>query len=238
MSCLCAFQDKPNLLYNSAVMSKIALSKPTLIMLYGFPGSGKTHFARQFSEYVGAAHVQGDRIRYELFEKPQYDKQENEVVSHLMEYMAEEFLNAGISVIFDINAARLSQRRNLRDMARKTHAAYSLIWLQIDPESAFVRASTRDRRKSDDKYAMPIDRSIYDKQVATMQNPREEDYIVISGKHTFNSQRNTAIKKLYELGLVDAAGLTSSVVKPGLVNLVPNPMGGRVDPARRNIVIR
>jgi predicted kinase len=219
-------------------MSKIALSKPTLIMLYGFPGSGKTHFARQFSEYIHAAHVQGDRIRYELFEKPQYDKQENEVVSHLMEYMAEEFLHAGISVIFDINAVRLSQRRALRDMARKAHAAHALIWLQIDPESAFMRASTRDRRKSDDKYAMPIDRTIFDRQITNMQNPRDEDYVVISGKHTFNSQRNTAIKKLYEFGLVDSASLTSSVVKPGLVNLVPNPLGGRVDPTRRNIVIR
>lgn len=219
-------------------MSKILLSKPALIALYGFPGAGKTHFARQLCDVISAAHVQGDRIRYELFESPRYDKQENDVITHLMEYMAEEFLNAGVSVVFDINAMRLVQRRSLRDMARKSHAAQLLIWLQIDPESAYVRASTRDRRKSDDKYAMPMDRSAFDRQTSHMQNPNNEDYIVISGKHTFNAQRSAVMKKLYDMGLVGADVANMNVIKPGLVNLVPNMVGGRVDISRRNIVIR
>ena len=82
-------------------MSKVISTKPVLIMLYGYPGSGKTHFARQLSETLQAAHVHGDRIRGELFDKPQYDTHENEIVNHLMIYMAEEFLKAGVSVIFD-----------------------------------------------------------------------------------------------------------------------------------------
>src|SRR4051794_33784590 len=118
-----------NLLYHRLVMNKLVLSKPTLIILYGYPGSGKTHFSRQLSDAVSIAHVSGDRIRYELFEKPHHDKQENDVVNHLMEYMAEEFLQAGVSVIYDANALRLSQRRALRDMARKAHAQPVLIWL-------------------------------------------------------------------------------------------------------------
>ena len=56
-------------------------------MLYGFPGAGKTYFARQFCENVQAAHLQSDRIRSELFEEPRYDKRENEIVSQLMNYM-------------------------------------------------------------------------------------------------------------------------------------------------------
>ena len=219
-------------------MNKLQLSKPTLIMLYGFPGSGKTHFARQICDVISAAHVQGDRIRYELFESPRFDKQENEVVTHLMEYMAEEFLSAGISVVFDINAMRLSQRRALRDMARKVHASHMLIWIQIDPDSSFLRTTRRDRRKADDKYAAPVDRSTFDKQLNYMQNPHNEDYIVISGKHTFATQRTAVMKKLYDLGLVSTDGATNNVVKPELINLVPNPLGGRVDPSRRNIVIR
>lgn len=219
-------------------MSKPILSKPTLFMMYGFPGSGKTYFARQLCELMGAAHVQGDRIRFELFETPRYDKQENEVITHLMEYMAEEFLKAGVSVVFDINAMRLSQRRTLRDMARKTRAAHLLIWLQIDADSAFARTTSRDRRKSDDKYAMPLDRDIFEKQLTNMQNPQNEDNIVISGKHTFNTQRAAVMKKLYDLGLVTTDNAAANVVKPGMVNLIPNPLAGRVDNSRRNIVIR
>lgn len=80
-------------------MSKVSPTKPILVMLYGYPGAGKTHFARELSATMGAAHVHGDRIRGELFEEPRYDQQENEIVKHLMLYMTEEFLGAGLSVI-------------------------------------------------------------------------------------------------------------------------------------------
>jgi predicted kinase len=73
-------------------MSKVIPAKPLLIMLYGLPGAGKTYFARQLCDNLQAAHVQGDRIRGELFQEPRYDAQENTVVNQLMEYMGGEFL--------------------------------------------------------------------------------------------------------------------------------------------------
>ena len=219
-------------------MNKIIPSKPLFIVLYGFPGSGKTHFARQLCETIHAAHVNGDRLRYELFEQPRYDKREDDVVEHLMQYMAEEFLNAGLSVIYDVNAMRINKRRTLRDMARKVHAEPLLIWLQIDSDSAFARVSKRDRRKSDDRYATPYDKPGFEASVGQMQNPRNEDYLVVSGKHTFNTQRSAVVKRLYEIGLISADSANARIIKPGLVNLVPNPTAGRVDISRRNIVIR
>src|SRR5690349_6608074 len=127
-------------------MAKVFPSKPALIMLYGFPGAGKTYFARQFCESVQAAHVHGDRIRSELFEQPRYDKQENAVITQLMDYMTEEFLNAGISVDYDMNALRARQRLELRDLARRSHATPIVVWFQIDTESSFARTVKRDRR--------------------------------------------------------------------------------------------
>lgn len=219
-------------------MAKIVTSRPIVVLLYGYPGAGKTHFARQLCEMINAVHVHGDRIRGELFEKPRYDKQENDIVTHLMEYMTGEFLNAGISVVFDTNAMRLSERRNLRDMARKAKAEPVLVWLQIDPDSAMNRLNLRDRRKSDDKYAISYTRDGFIDYVKRMQNPSEnEDYMVISGKHTFNTQKGAITKRLYELGLLRVESISAGVVKPGLVNLVPNPTAGRVDLSRRNISI-
>lgn len=219
-------------------MHKITPSKPILIMLYGFPGSGKTHFARQLALTIAAAHVDGDRIRSELFENPTRSKQENDVIENLMTYMTNEFLSAGVSVIYDYNAMRLAQRRELRDMARKHHGDSLIIWLQIDTDSAFNRVTSRDKRKSDDKYALGYDKQAFDSYIAHMQNPTNEDYIVISGKHTFVSQKGAVIKKLYDLSAIDADTATSRVIKPGLVNLVPKPNSGRVDLSRRNIIIR
>lgn len=220
-------------------MSKLTPSKPLLILLYGFPGAGKTYFARQLCEQIQAAHVQGDRIRSELFDQPRYDKEENNVIGQLMDYMTEEFLAAGLSVVYDINAMRHSQRHTLREMARHHKAQPILVWFQIDPETAFVRAMKRDRRHADDKYAGPMDQTTFETLASNMQNPNTtEDYIVISGKHVFSTQFSSFVSRMHQLGLIPAEQMANKMVKPGLVNLVPNIAAGRVDMSRRNIVIR
>ena len=222
------------------MMAKPTPTKPILVLLYGFPGSGKSTFARHLSTELGMAHVHSDRIRHELFEKPRYDNRENAVVGHIMDYMTEEFMRSRISVIFDTNTPTLKERRILRDLARKYKFSPLLVWIQIDAESAFNRVITRDRRKIDDKYASPIDRTTFEEMAGQMQNPGpDEDYVVISGKHTFSTQKHNIYKKLYNEGMVaNPTGSGQGVVKPGLVNLIPNPRAGRVDPSRRNIKIR
>jgi predicted kinase len=234
-----AFQTAQNLLYNKVHMAKVVPNKPLFIMLYGFPGSGKSYFARQLCENIQAAHVSGDRFRAELFDNPSYTTQEDNIITQLMSYMSEEFLNAGLSVVYDANALRATQRHALREIARKAHAQPILVWLQIDTESAYLRGSQRDRRRADDRYSAPMDRSMFDQAVGHMQNPSNtEDYVVISGKHLFTTQFSAVVKRLRELGLIGIDDSSQRIVKPGMVNLVPNPAAGRVDMTRRNIVIR
>lgn len=217
-------------------MAKVVANRPLLIMLYGFPGSGKSYFARQLAEHMQIAHIQGDRIRGELFSEPRYDKQENTIVSQLMNYMTEEFLSAGVSVIYDESVYRGSQRMAVRDMARRKQATPLLVWLQIDADSSYARLPKRDRRRTEDKYSRDYTEQSYARMLSNMQNPNNEDFIVISGKHTFPSQKSAVFKRLTELGLISQAASALNVVKPGLVNLVPT--SGRVDMARRNILIR
>lgn len=220
-------------------MAKIYPVKPFLMMFYGYPGAGKTYFSRQLCENVQAAHLQADKIRAELFETPRYDQQENDIVAQIMDYMTEEFLNAGLSVAYDLNAARSSQRNELRAMAKRNHAEPILIWFQMDSDTAFTRNKFRDKRRTDDKYSEQLDRTSFEKKLTGMQNPtHSENFAVISGKHLFNMQLSAALSKLRSAGVlsVDDNDTSSRVIKPGLVNLIPNQ--GRVDMTRRNISIR
>lgn len=173
-----------------------------------------------------------------LFEQPNYTKNEERIVLSVMEMMTEEFLRSGMSVIFDHNATRLSERRRLRDTARHFKAAPFLLWFQIDAETAWARVASRDRRRTDDKFAQSMNQDQFDAELSKMQHPQNEDYIVISGKHVFSMQRNAVFQKLRSLGLLHES--QSDMPKPELVNLVSRAaiQAGRVDMARRNINIR
>lgn len=219
--------------------SKVRTKKPILILLYGFPGSGKTYFARNIAENLECAHVHSDRIRHELFEEPRFDEHETQIISHLMDYMTNEFLGAGVSVVYDTNMIRKTSRHKMREMARKRGVQTILVWFQVDAASSFKRLRQRDRRKLDDKFAIEYDQEDFRRYASRMQHPEPtEDYIVISGKHTFASQKTTFMRKLKELGLIDDQTTNVNVAKPGLINLVPKSISGRVDISRRNINIR
>ncbi|CAN5426654.1 hypothetical protein BH10PAT3_BH10PAT3_4820 [soil metagenome] len=219
-------------------MEKLLPEKPILILLYGFPGSGKTYFSRQFCEEVQAAHLEEDRIRFELFDKPRYSRQENYALSRIMEYMTGEFLNAGISVVYDMNAMRMSQRRTMREIARKHKAEPLIVWFQVDADTAFLRNHKRDRRHSDDRFAAGYDVGQFKELASHMQQPEStEDFIVISGKHSYPSQRSGVIKKLADMHTIKPSAAMHKMVKPGLVNLVPNGQKEQVEGQRRNIVL-
>jgi len=221
-------------------MNKIIPQKTFLISLYGFPGSGKTYLSRQLSEDIQIAHLQADRIRNELFSNPKYDKAEDDIILQIMNYMTEEFLKSNVSVIYDYNAIRNSQRRLLRDLARSCKAESLLIWLQLDIETSYIRNYKRDKRKSDDKYSRSLSQNDFKTYIANMKNPTNlENYIVVSGKHSYQTQKNSIINKLKNMGVLSSQDINNHVTMPGMVNLIPQSYANRQDfDGKRNIVIR
>jgi len=217
-------------------MSKKILTKPTVFITYGFPGSGKSYFGRQFAEDAMLPYISSDVLRHEFMDNPTYSKQENETIDHLSTYMLENFLKAGVGVIYDCNNNTIAARKLITGIANKYKAETLIVWLQIDLESSFNRVNNRDARKTDDKYAEPLDRTSFENRVSKMQKPTDrEDYVVVSGKHSFNGQKNAVYKKLIEKKIIDSDFANTNIPKPGMVNLVSNFHGGRVDNRRRNI---
>lgn len=212
---------------------KITPIKPFVLVLYGFPGSGKTTFAKQFSEEFGLVHLQEDKLAKELFEGTHAD---DKVQKHATEYLTAELLRCGVSLVVDSNRSlRVKERKLLGDLAKQSKAESLTIWFQIDPETAYLRLQNRDRRKSEDKYAAEYSEKDFRSALESQQNPGpSERYAVISGKHTYSSQRSAVLKRLYDLNLIETTQMSQKIAKPGLVNLIPH----RGDISRRNISIR
>jgi predicted kinase len=221
-------------------MSKVKLSRPAIITLLGVPGSGKTYTARQLADLLGIAHVSSDRIREQLFEQPTYSRQEQQIIMQLMLMMTEEFLSLDVPVIFDISLNRVGERRALRDIAKKHDALNVLIWLQIDQQSALLRSKIKDKRRAEDKYTAPMTDQQFEMLASAFQPPQNEDYLVVSGKHSFESQKPAIMRRLRELGLINDELMRDHIAKPEMVNLAAQAraQAGRVDYSRRNIIIR
>lgn len=218
--------------------NKISPTKPFIIMMYGFPGSGKTAFARQMSEEVGIIHLQEDKIRHDLF-GDNTSAGAFKGARKVLNYMAQHYLEAGISIVYDAGVVRASERRKVREITHAAKASAILIWMQADPETTFERTQNRDHRKADDKYSFSYDEETYRNILGHMQNPENEDFIVVSAKHTFHSQRSAVIKKLFDLRLISIEEMSSNTVKPGLTNLIPKSnIQTRGDIIHRNVPIR
>jgi len=221
-------------------MLKTKLTRPTIVTMMGLPGSGKSYTANHLADMLGLALISDNKVRYSLIKKPKYDKEENLVVLHMMLMMAEEYLGLGIPVMFDTGLNRLPLRKHIRELARKFKADTVLIWIQIDKETARLR--TKITAKSVDGVTSSVSRltdEVFNNLVKSFQPPENEDYIVISGKYTFESQKPIIIRKLREQGLVSDDTLKGHVPMPEMMNLAARAQmhSNRADYTRRNISI-
>ena len=179
--------------------------------MYGYPGSGKTSFARQFAHEHNFLHISADRIRYELFDDPQFTVGEEQVVIALMNYMVEQALKSKTNCIYDRGVGIKKQRDALISSASKSGFIPLTVWCQTDRDTAQYRALNRDRRKAEDRYSFTITQEVFDAETKRMTKPDEkEHFVVVSGKHSFRAQAQTVLNKLVRLGAVTTTASTTA----------------------------
>lgn len=210
-----------------------SLNRPFLLLMLGYPGSGKTFFSRQYADEKKLPLISTDRLRFELEDNPSFSKDEDKRVAAVSDYMIEQYLKFDMSVIVDgLNSTR-ARRHNLREMARKYNANPVIIWVQTDPDTCFNRAQSRDRRQTDDKYTRSIDGETFDKDASAVKAPEHEEYIVISGKHVYANQRNAIDRKLVNFAVDSAKSKVERASSLGRSDGKKVSLGGRVDLGRR-----
>ena len=178
-------------------MKSLNLARPQMLLVVGNPGAGKSFFARQFSETFDAPAISVDRIRYELFAKQTFSADENDLVNRMASYFTDELLKTKRSFLLDGGCNARTDRARLTQEAKKAGYDVSVIWIQTDLATCRARALKRNpKRSEDDKFTTAMDDQTFEALVRRFTEPNRENYVVISGKHTYNTQAKMVLRKM------------------------------------------
>ena len=120
------------------------MNRPSLILLVGIPGSGKTTYAEKYiKENPNAVHLSSDKIRAELWGNEATQGDNNEVFS-LMQSRAIYALNNGQSVVYDATNVTRKDRSYIITLCPKfAKIECYIIWAPI--ETCIERDAARER---------------------------------------------------------------------------------------------
>ena len=120
------------------------MNRPSLILLVGIPGAGKTTYAKKYLEKnPNTIHLASDSIREELYGDEAIQGDPAEVFS-LMQTRAVEALNNSNDVIYDATNITRKDRASIIKMCPKfVNIECHIIWAPI--ETCIERDATRER---------------------------------------------------------------------------------------------
>ncbi|NNE67038.1 MAG: AAA family ATPase [Pyrinomonadaceae bacterium] len=129
--------------------------KPTMVVVSGLSGTGKTSIARAIACDLGSRVVSSDVVRRSLFgdeESPveygegKYDKKANRLTYQKMIERGIEFLRNDGCVILDATFQRTADRQEVRRRAESVGAAFRLIECRLSPDRIRERLDLRASR--------------------------------------------------------------------------------------------
>jgi predicted kinase len=151
---------------------------PTLYLMMGYPGSGKTTTSHVIHELTGAVHLWADQMRCERFGTPTYSKQETKELYEHLNQVTDELLATGQSVIYDTNFNFYRDRQIMRQIAAKHKADVKLIWVRAPRELAHARA-TQNAHKQGTRILGNMPDEVFEHLAGGLQEPRAEEEVTI-----------------------------------------------------------
>jgi len=166
---------------------------PTLYLMFGYPGSGKTTAAKAISQTTGATHLWADHERRRLSKEPTYSPAESLALYKAMNSQTAALLADGHSVVFDTSFSYYRDRQNLRDIAAQHNAACLIIWVKIPLQIAKTRA-TLDAHLQDTRVLGNMSATDFERLSGCMEPPRpDEKYLIVDGDKITNEYISAAL---------------------------------------------
>ncbi len=157
-------------------------AKPRALMVFGAPCSGKTTFAEKF----------GKKFKLAAFDFEVLKKEHGFSHKELL-IILEQILKTEQTIIIEGELATEKERIEMRNLLREHGYEPVLIWIQTD--IATIRTRLKSRFKSVSKA-----KEFYETAVATIEAPGENEHaIILSGKHTFETQARHVVAGLADL---------------------------------------
>ena len=156
-------------------------SKPYAILVFGAPKSGKTSFAEKLSKALGAPFLNISKL-----------EKDYNVNNKLALELIRQFSKSGNTMILEGLTNTEAQRSALKKYLTKAGYIPVLIWVQTDMNTIKQRMRSAHKSLADAKTALA---ESYKNLEAPSDN---EKPLVISGKHTFESQYKNVINNLSE----------------------------------------
>ena len=153
-----------------------------MLLIFGAPCSGKTTFAEKFAKKFGLAYFNLDEL-----------KEKHNLTRKTILEILEIISRTNQTLVFEGQIKNEKERLEIRNLLRDVGYEPALIWIQTDV--ATVRSRLKSKYKSVEKA-----KDIYNKAINTLEAPEENERpIILSGKHTFETQTKHVICGLAEL---------------------------------------
>ena len=136
-------------LLRKAVAPKLEepVDHPTIVVLVGLPGSGKSYFASRLVEKIPAIVLESDFLRKHLVRKPIYNQFESVRLFRAIHELIRQLLKANYNVVLDATNLSEDSRRPLYAIAREARAKIIFVHMNTPEEVAKERLSNRSVRR-------------------------------------------------------------------------------------------
>ena len=156
-------------------------ASPTLIIVSGLPGSGKSYFSRRLAERLPFPIIESDAMRQMLSPTPNYSQAESERLFRACHALISDLLRKGISLIFDATNLIENHREQLYRIAERADAKLVLVRVEAPPELVRQRLERR-QTEPDQNDKSDADWKVYQKMTATAEKIRRNHFAVDTSK--------------------------------------------------------
>jgi len=135
-------------LTNNFIELPEAEANPTIIVVSGLPGTGKSYFCRRLAKRLHFLILESDALRKQLFPKPTYSAEESVCLFRAIYQLIEDLLKKGISLILDATNLEERYRERIYNIAENADARLIMVNVKAPPELVQKRLKKRAENKN------------------------------------------------------------------------------------------